>query len=91
MNTDRRIYFTTAIVALVIMLAISFLARSDPVATLGSTVNAGGQGIGVREARSTPAATVEAIGVRAPSSWPDFDRAPAPSDAMRLARANPAL
>ena len=89
MNTDRRIYFTTAIIALVVIFAISFLAQSDPIVALRSPAPADGRGIVVREAQSTSTEAVEAIGVRAPSSRLDFE--PVQTDVVRLARANPAL
>jgi len=92
MNTDRRIYFTTAIVALVVMLAISLLAQSDPLSgALRAPARADSPATMMQETQSKSPEAVQAIGVRAPSSSLDFAPAPSLPDAVRLARANPAL
>lgn len=36
MNTDRRIYFTTAVVALIVAAAISVMARATPLGSVTS-------------------------------------------------------
>jgi hypothetical protein len=71
MHTDRRVYWTTAIVALVVALAISFLARSDPLTAVTSAgastsvfTSAQGGGFVLHEVQPT-SSTVQAVGVTA--------------------------
>lgn len=86
MHTDRRIYFTTAIVAVVVGLAISFMARSGPLTTA--------LGAPPMESR-TPAANVlreaqttesKAVQDQPAANWLDFERTPLPPENVRVAR-----
>jgi hypothetical protein len=87
-TTDRRIYFTTAIVAVVVAAGISVLSHFDSL----SASKSGGPIITppVREAQATDQ-RIESMRMRGPADWLDFERAPTPPDVVRLARANAPL
>lgn len=89
MNTDRRIYLTTAVVAVAVAMAISVFARTAsfaPAINVRIQQSGTANGIVVREAQSGGARD-EAIGVRAPITGLDFERRPTPPHVVLLASA----